>query len=364
LKDFPKQNLAKENLTCSFINSVLSRFNKDFELSCSDFDLLMKTQDLKPVKLELPVDSKSLVEVVGKNTRGTEIGKAGVYKFTNKNNGFCYVGSSISLANRLSTGYLGPKLGNRVIDLAIKDIGLDKFYLELYLIPQEIEEQIFRDFTTGMDRKQQFKFLSLALEQILLLTFNPEYNVLKVAGSPAGLKRTPESMLPSLIKSSKATYLYDIKNKELIYISKTRGELAELMPTGNNVGKYLHGKNRFYLDQFFVSDYPLSEDIYATNLRSKDDLLTYVKELSVDWRKGQMSKNIGSTWKETYSKQSRSVELMNVNTGEVMIFDSVSETAKHIRSLNPDYKASPGTISDAAKSGRIYKSLFKVKFIN
>ena len=103
---------------------------------------------------------------------------------------------------------MGPKLGNRVIDLAIKDIGLDKFYLELYLIPHEIEERIPRDFATGVDRKQQFKILSLALEQILLLIFNPEYNVLKVAGSPAGLKRSPESMEANLLKTSKVTYVF------------------------------------------------------------------------------------------------------------------------------------------------------------
>ncbi|GAA5133772.1 hypothetical protein GCM10023339_69820 [Alloalcanivorax gelatiniphagus] len=77
-----------------------------------------------------------------------------------------------------------------------------------------------------------------------------------------------------------------------------------------------------------------------------------------------MSKNVGSTHKDTYLKQSRSVELTNINTGEVLIFNSVSESAKYIRSLNPDYKASPGTISDVAKSGRVYKSLFKVKFSN
>ena len=89
---------------------------------------------IKAVKLELPVDPKRLAEVVGKSIRGIELGKAGVYKFTNKVNGF-YIGSSIFLVNRLFTGYLGSKLGNRVIDLA-KDTGLDKFYLELYLIPQ------------------------------------------------------------------------------------------------------------------------------------------------------------------------------------------------------------------------------------
>ena len=69
-------------------------------------------------------------------------GIAGVYVFTNKTNGYSYVGSSISLSNRLMTGYLGPKLGNRKIDLAIKDAGLDSFYLDLYILPKELVERI------------------------------------------------------------------------------------------------------------------------------------------------------------------------------------------------------------------------------
>nr|AMX22271.1 NADH dehydrogenase subunit 3 [Cryphonectria parasitica] len=301
LKDFPKRDLAIKNINVQLINSILSRHLPGFNLTLGEYNIL---NTIKPVRFELPVD-QSFVEQVGKYTQGgfNGIDKAGVYKFTNKNNGESYIGSSISLVNRLATGYFGPKLGNRVIDLAIKGAGLDNFYLEIYFIPKNIVEDL--DITLS-DLRKKAKYLVLALEQILLLVYNPEYNVLKVAGSPAGLKRTPESMLPSFIKSSKATYFYDIKNKELLYISQTRGELWELIPIGSNIGKYLHGKNRFYLDQFFISDHPLSEDVYTTNLRSKDDLLTYVKELSVDWRKAQMSKNVNSTRKDTYSKQARS----------------------------------------------------------
>jgi hypothetical protein len=49
-----------------------------------------------------------------------------------------YVGSSISLSNRLTTGYLGPKRVNRKIDLAITDAGLDSFNQDLYLLPLEL----------------------------------------------------------------------------------------------------------------------------------------------------------------------------------------------------------------------------------
>jgi hypothetical protein len=98
-------------------------------------DLLRK---IEPIKWELPVDANSLAKVVSKYAGYGSIGKGVVYKFTNKMNGFGYIGSSISLANRLATGYLGPKLGGRVIDLAIKDTRLKMFNLELYLIPEEI----------------------------------------------------------------------------------------------------------------------------------------------------------------------------------------------------------------------------------
>lgn len=59
------------------------------------------------------------------------------------------------------------------------------------------------------------------------------------------------------------------------------------------------------------------------------------------------------------------MELTNINTEVIQVFNSLSEAAKYIRNLNPDFKASPVTISDTAKSGRVYKGgLFKVKFIN
>lgn len=77
-----------------------------------------------------------------------------------------------------------------------------------------------------------------------------------------------------------------------------------------------------------------------------------------------MVKNVGSTHVATYTKQTRSIELTNINTGEVKIFNSVSETSRYIQSLNPDYKASSGSISDAAKLGRVYKNLFKFKYID
>lgn len=48
---------------------------------------------------------------------------------------------------------------------------------------------------------EKLKNLTLALEQMLILVFNPQYNKIKVAGGTvAGITRKPESMLPAAKK--------------------------------------------------------------------------------------------------------------------------------------------------------------------
>lgn len=116
-------------------------------------------RNIKPHRLELPVINKDdLVKLIGKYKRNGELGVPGAYIFINRKNNFCYVGSSISLANRLATGYLGPKLGNRKIDLAIKEAGIRNFCLDIYIRPSML--------TVNEDNSNAFKSLTLALEQI------------------------------------------------------------------------------------------------------------------------------------------------------------------------------------------------------
>lgn len=243
----------------------------EFNLSSNEFNAL---NSINPEKFNLPVD-KSFTEFVGKYERGNGKGKAGVYMFTHKQNGYNYIGSSISLANRLKTGYFVPNLQNRAIDLAIKEEGLSQFSLSVYLIPEHL---------TGSIAKKK-KFLSLALEQILILQINPEYNVLKVAGSPAGNKRSLESMLPSFIKNRKLTYLYDNLNKELIYISESRSEFAKAMKyDGSNLSRHLRTKD-LYLNRFIISNERLSESEYTTSLISSDSFLALLNEIRINRRK-------------------------------------------------------------------------------
>lgn len=61
-----------------------------------------------------------------------------------------------------------------MVDLAIKDTGLENFYLDLYIIPQDllnlsVKEVSSNDSNEVELEKNKLKFLTLALEQMLIL---------------------------------------------------------------------------------------------------------------------------------------------------------------------------------------------------
>lgn len=352
-KEYPKisqdPKLAKDQITVEFLSSVLSRQIQDFDLTKKELDNL---RQIKPKRIELPVkDKDTLLGIVGKYVRNGETGVAGAYIFTNKNNQYTYVGSSISLANRLSTGYFGPKLGGRKIDLAIRDVGLDSFSLDLYILPEELIENLDNTIDKG-----KIKSLTLALEQILILWFNPEYNVLKVAGSPAGYKHSEESIKNNRIRNSKAYYIYDELNKELLYVSASQQDMAQILgisPT--NFSRYKETK---YLNRFIFSNTTLNSEEYSENLLDAKSLKEFVKGISKEYKLKLVKKNLSKTRAETIQKISKRIEMTNVKTNEVLIFDSTNKTASYLKELNPDYKCSAGTVSDNATKGRIYKGLF------
>jgi group I intron endonuclease len=149
--------------------------------------------------------------------------KLGAYVLTNKINGNIYVGSAISLANRLFNSYFHiAAKDNRVIIKAIKEIGLENFTLDVYLIPKEMIELTLLSYKeevevgTSLDPLsinkakaayiRRMKNYYLPLEQMLILEFNPEYNTLKISYSNAGYKRSLEAITNSALKKSKVTY--------------------------------------------------------------------------------------------------------------------------------------------------------------
>lgn len=106
-------------------------------------------------------------------------GKSGIYMFTNKINGKRYVGSSLDLSKRfknyLNLSYLLYKKESMNIKKSLVAYGFINFKLEIleYCEPSVLVER----------------------EQYYLDTLNPEYNILKIAGSTAGVKRNEATIL-------------------------------------------------------------------------------------------------------------------------------------------------------------------------
>ena len=183
LKRYPNFEIAKDNVNFEIIHSILSKHINNFNVTESEFEIL---RNIIPKRFELPIREKGdFIEIVGKYARNGKSGRSGVYVFINKKNEFCYIGSSVQLANRLARGYLGSTLGNRKINLVLKELGLNSFYLDIYVLPENLINALETD---------KIKHLTLFLEQYFILCYNPVYNILKVAGSSAGRTFSPESI--------------------------------------------------------------------------------------------------------------------------------------------------------------------------
>jgi group I intron endonuclease len=367
-----KKDIVKKYIDLNIINAIIRGLGKD-ELSSNEFKGL---KNIKPVRFNLPLDNRDatlLSKLIG--TKGHIFNsKPGAYVLTNKINGHTYVGSTISLANRLFNNYL--KIGtkdNRVIIKAIKDIGVENFTVDVYLIPKEwiglallfYCEQVgtYSDPLITNKAKaayiERMKYYYLALEQMLILEFNPEYNTLKVPYSNAGHKRSLEAITNSALKKSKVTYLYDIKIKQLIYIANSRSELSKI---SKNITMYINGK--LYLNQFIFSNNLLSEEDYITKLMSPDSLSAYIHEVKTRWKRESISK-ASEARKLSVQNKLIPVKLINTQSNEVTVHNSIGDAARYLQQLNPLYKkAHPGALTGSAKRGSLYKGVFLVQYFN
>ena len=97
---------SQDKITFELLYDILSNHTKDLNISESEFVLL---KSIKPKRFTLPVSEDSHAEIIhigGDSVRngGGEV-KAGAYKFTNKIDGYSYIGSSTQLASRLKYAY-------------------------------------------------------------------------------------------------------------------------------------------------------------------------------------------------------------------------------------------------------------------
>lgn len=260
-QNYPDRELAKSSINLDLIKGIMNLHIPGFLLTLKDFNLL---KSIKAISLNYPFE-QSVHTQIGKALRNGE-GTAGVYLFTNKINGDRYVGSSINLATRLKNGYFGklPLVGQRKIEVSIREHGLANFNLDVFLIPSEARDCVEVDKKTLIN-------LVLSLEQMLIMELNPELNEIKIAGSSPGALSS---------KNLRNSYLYDEYRKELIYVVKGRKNLANILSCNQNALKrYLAYKNKLYLNRFFIADDMLSEVEYTKNIMSLLELETYLNKI-------------------------------------------------------------------------------------
>lgn len=390
-KQYPNTNLAKANINYKLINTILGKQINDFKLSEKAFDILIKLTKYHPLKFdELPLSNEGKAyfqNMLGVTNREVN-SKAGVYIFINKITGESYVGSSVALASRINDDYLrkGKKLGKRPIELAIKKYGLINFKLEIYVLSKELLSQIYPSLhpSSGLvgdlkgiplklikgvpcvqeaDKlnisifKKEVRNLVLVLEQIFILLLNPEYNMLKVAGSTAGNKIQKKLMLPVFEKTRKITYMYDAEKKELIYKANSRTLLSKAL----GIKRRLIPK-QLYLNKFFISDELLSEKEYSNNLLSSKALTAVIDKIRNKIME-KTSRNFLPYKESVREKLSKSTELINTVTKEEKVFPSLNAVARHLRELNPEYKPSAGSLHNIMKRGALYKGIFLVRYL-
>ena len=354
LENYPNRELAKANININIIRNILGLHLPNFEITPEEFHLL---KSIKPIRFELPFRTKKFPEIIGKPLR-KGMGTMGVYLFTNKVNGYQYVGSSINLATRLKDGYFGNLLllgGRRKIEAAILEHGLVNFYLDVFLIPAQT-----RSYKAGNIRI--LHHLVLSLEQMLILELNPKLNEIKVAGS------NPGSLTG---KNLKNTYLFDSVNKELIYITNGRINMAKIIGCNEEaIKRYLYHKNKLYFKRFFIADEMPSDQEYSIKLKSLESLQACFDEVRAN-RKLYLTK-IRPTREEANLKMCKKVELTNLVLAtkssanpKVLIFNSLKEATQYIKKFGPKFsKADTGKTSQNARTGVPYKNTFKLRNID
>jgi len=208
-------------------------------------------------------------------------GKTGVYLWIHLESGKKYVGSSIDLSKRFISYYTSSYLarpGNSYIYNALINYKYSAFSLSI------LE---YLDIT-NLSKNEAQKLL-IEREQYYINTLNPEYNILKIAGSSYGYKHSEESLelirtalkgrsfteihLDKLskakkgiplcedhkLKLSKKIYIYTNENpKELFLKFNSVNETAEYFNCSRRTISSYIDSNKLYKKKFILSSFSLS----------------------------------------------------------------------------------------------------------
>ena len=182
------------------VNYIL--YNKVYFSTSSRLNLV-DSHNLKPAVIYLNADINKK-EIFKENNK-----KSGVYRWTNLNTGFSYVGSSVNLSKRFTSYYSYSFLAknNMIIYKALLKYGYSNFKLEIleYCAPKECIER----------------------EQYYLDSLKPEYNIFKIAGSSLGHKHTEETLAKFKERKFSPDHLKKLK-AHLTILNKNQSEEQKL----------------------------------------------------------------------------------------------------------------------------------------
>lgn len=253
---------------------------------------------IKPVIYENPLINKTQIWKENEN-------KCGIYKWTNKITLESYIGSSINLKRRFknyfSNNYLERKINSGKIYKNIVRYGISNFRLEV------LE---YCDNNSIISREQYY-----------MNYFNPEYNILKLAGSTLGFKHSTETKLKFKCRRTRRGNITRIVNKQT--------GLIEEYPSIRAAARFL-----------------------KVNYSS---LLNYVNQNILFYNKYYIL-NPNNT-NSLYSKNRINIKVLDINNNSSLEFTSFRLAAKHLGNLY-GIIISSSTISSYLKTGKIYKNRF------
>lgn len=228
-----KSNLNTSNET--ELNKELTDYDSndvDLEILETEFNNMPdgKLPDLKKNKNKVNFNKLANIQCEKRfiNIKSSKIeilsylkGKAGIYMFFNLSNGNQYVGSSINMARQFRIHMYSVNKSNLPLYRAISKYGTSNF---VFLVLQFCKE----DENT-----------CLGLEQYYLDHYQPEYNILKKAGSSQGYKHNNET-----IAKLKEIHSGELHPRFGVKVSKSQKELTSISLKKYFAQNVHHNKNK------------------------------------------------------------------------------------------------------------------------